>query len=57
MANFKRQKTKRRVRCTLCTKHRWMGNNKGRKASEMAENRDGQKLRRAIADERSERAT
>ena len=31
MANFKRKKTKRRVRCTMCTKFRWMGNNKGRK--------------------------
>jgi len=30
MANFKRGKTKRSVRCTLCTPHRWMGNNKGR---------------------------
>jgi hypothetical protein len=30
MANFKRTKTKRRVRCTICTKYRWMGNAKGR---------------------------
>jgi hypothetical protein len=30
MANFKRTKTKRCVRCTLCTKHRWMGNGKDR---------------------------
>ncbi len=28
--NFKRKKTKRRVKCTLCTKYRWLGNNKGR---------------------------
>ena len=26
MANFKRAKTKRNVRCTLCTPFRWMGN-------------------------------
>lgn len=30
MSNFKRKKTKRRVRCTMCTKYRWFGNNKGR---------------------------
>lgn len=29
--NYKRGKTKRRVRCTMCTPYRWMGNNKGRK--------------------------
>ena len=28
--NFKRQKTRRRVRCTLCTPHLWRGNHKGR---------------------------
>lgn len=31
VANFKKGKTKRRVKCTLCTKYRWLGNNKGRK--------------------------
>lgn len=36
MANFKRNKSKRRVRCTLCTKYRWMGNNKGRTKSKYA---------------------
>ena len=30
MAHFKRRKSKRRVRCTMCTKYRWMGNTKGR---------------------------
>lgn len=30
MANFKRKKAKRQVRCTMCTQHRWLGNNKGR---------------------------
>lgn len=29
--NHKRRKTKRQVRCTLCTKYRWLGNNKGRR--------------------------
>jgi hypothetical protein len=31
MANHKRRKSRRRVRCTLCTKYRWMGNKKDRK--------------------------
>ncbi|MCP5431978.1 MAG: hypothetical protein H6923_01775 [Alphaproteobacteria bacterium] len=30
MAHFKRRRSKRVVRCTLCTPHRWMGNAKGR---------------------------
>ena len=30
MANYKRSKTKRNVRCTLCTSYRWFGNGKGR---------------------------
>ena len=30
MAKFKRKKTKRKVRCTMCTPHRWRGNNAGR---------------------------
>jgi len=28
--NFKRGKTRRNVRCTLCTPHRWRGNEKNR---------------------------
>lgn len=28
--NFKRKKSKRNVKCTLCTPHRWMGNGKER---------------------------
>lgn len=24
--HFRRKKTKRSVRCTMCTKYRWMGN-------------------------------
>lgn len=30
MANHKRKKSKRSVKCTLCTPHRWMGNSVGR---------------------------
>jgi len=30
MANFKRHKSKRIVRCTLCTTFRWLGNGKDR---------------------------
>lgn len=49
MAHFKRQKTKRRVRCTLCTPHKWMGNNKGRRPEiVLSERRDPQKIRLAI---------
>jgi hypothetical protein len=37
MANFKRRKSKRIVRCTLCTAYRWMGNSKQRlKAKELS---------------------
>lgn len=49
MANFKRKKTKRNVRCTMCTDYRWMGNNKGRKKPVVAEARDRQKLQRLVA--------
>lgn len=31
MANFKRKRSKRVVKCTMCTKWRWLGNHKGRK--------------------------
>ena len=31
MANFKRRKCRRSVRCTLCTRDRWRGNAKGRR--------------------------
>ena len=30
MANFKRGKPRRQVRCTLCTQHRWKGNSTDR---------------------------
>ncbi len=29
--NFKRKKSKKVVRCTLCTPHRWLGNHKERR--------------------------
>lgn len=31
MANFKRKKCKRQVRCTMCTDNRWKGNRKDRR--------------------------
>lgn len=30
MANWKRKKSKRSVRCVLCTAHSWRGNHAGR---------------------------
>ena len=27
---YRRRKCKRNVRCTICTDHRWLGNNTGR---------------------------
>lgn len=30
MANHKRKRSKRSVKCTMCTQHRWMGNSRGR---------------------------
>jgi hypothetical protein len=30
MANHKRKKSKRQVKCTLCTQYRWLGNSKER---------------------------
>jgi hypothetical protein len=30
MAHYKRKKSRRVVRCTLCTPHRWLGNARGR---------------------------
>ena len=42
--HYKRPKTKRRVRCTLCTPHRWQGNNRNRfKAKEESLSRDDKK--------------
>ena len=30
MGNFKRKKSKRHIRCTICTPYKWMGNSKDR---------------------------
>ena len=30
--NFKRKISKRQVRCTMCTQHRWKGNAAGRRS-------------------------
>lgn len=51
MANYKRPKTKRRVRCTICTPHRWRGNGKGRHAPVIAESRERQKISREVRGE------
>lgn len=41
MANFKRKKTRRNVRCTMCTQNRFLGNNKGRfKTKEEAQRKE-----------------
>ena len=45
--NFKRKKTKRRVRCTLCTQFRWMGNSKSKKRISDLKNIDIEKSQRA----------
>ncbi len=38
-------KRKRKVRCTLCTPHRWMGNSKGRfKSKDEQERNDKSRL-------------
>jgi hypothetical protein len=42
--NFKRKKTKRRVRCTMCTQYRWLGNNVGKKRISDLRNDDKAKI-------------
>jgi hypothetical protein len=50
MANFKRRRCKRQVRCTICTTHRWRGNGNQRwSGKQVAENRDKQKALRLLA--------
>lgn len=44
MANFKRNKPKQRVRCTMCTTYRWLGNNSGRAKYTLSKHRDRQKV-------------
>ncbi len=48
MANFKRKKSKRSVRCTLCTPLRWLGNKSDRRKA--SEQRKDQSAREAILD-------
>jgi hypothetical protein len=55
MANFKRKKSKRSVRCTLCTPLRWLGNNTGRKPLELSRRRDQHKVRAAMLREAFEK--
>lgn len=44
MANFKRKKSKRNVRCTICTTHRYRGNRAGRFSNkEEAKKKEDQK--------------
>ena len=44
MANHKRKKSKRSVKCTMCTQHRWQGNSKGRfKPKEEAQKKQASK--------------
>jgi len=42
--NHKRKKSKRSVKCTMCTQHRWMGNSAGRrKPKEQAKRKAAEK--------------
>jgi len=44
MAKHKRKKSKRSVRCTMCTTHRWLGNHKERlKAKDRAKKKQAEK--------------
>lgn len=50
MANHKRKKSKRTVKCTMCTTHRWFGNNKGRVKNKEAAKR--KQLKKEIESEK-----
>jgi hypothetical protein len=51
MANFKRGKCKRQVKCTLCTPHKYLGNHKGRfKAKEEISRKAHMLLKRLFLD-------
>jgi hypothetical protein len=45
--HFKRKKSKRVVKCTMCTKLRWMGNSKSKKRISDLRNLDRDKDERA----------
>lgn len=51
MSNFKRKKTRRNVRCTLCTDVRWLGNNVGRTPPVVSRHRDRQKTKARMLQE------
>lgn len=40
MANYKRKKSRRSCRCTMCTQLRWLGNSKSRKRISDIRNED-----------------
>lgn len=46
MARFKRGRCRRKVRCSVCTTHRWLGNAKGRLPA-----RDELEMKRPLDDE------
>lgn len=50
MANHKRKKSKRTVKCTICTTHRWLGNTKGRRTNK--ENAKRKQLSKEIKEEK-----
>lgn len=43
MANFKRKRCKRQVRCTICTTHRWKGNGASRHSEKGKRTRERQR--------------
>lgn len=50
--NYKRKKSRRNVRCTICTTHRWKGNAAGRRSDMMvSDRRDRQKIKREVESE------
>lgn len=54
MANFKRKKCKKNVKCTICTTHRWLGNRSGRfKIKDEIEIRDKERLKEYVYNKRN----
>ncbi len=44
MANYRRKKSKRKVKCTMCTPHRWYGNSSNRhKSKEQSKKKEDKK--------------
>lgn len=47
--NFKRRKSKRSIRCSICTPHRWKGNGKDRfKAKDAQKQKEARKEVNAV---------